>query len=111
MISNERSWPNRGRPQHRPFSSSASASAQAHPRPASREDLLKSGELLVERKNFFIMLKENSRGRFLRITEDTSGRTNSIIIPDSGFGEFLRVLDEMIKTDSETAAPQTSPAK
>jgi len=44
-----------------------------------------------------LALKENPRGRLLRITEDIAGRYNSIIIPATGLREFKKLLEEMIK--------------
>jgi hypothetical protein len=44
------------------------------PKPAVAEDTLKSVEVQIERKSFIFTLKENPRGRFLRITEDVGGR-------------------------------------
>ncbi len=61
------------------------------------DDVLKSEKLSVERKNFFFDLKENPRGRFLRITEDVNGRRDTIIIPAPGLEEFRRVIDLMIE--------------
>ncbi|PAW75422.1 MAG: DNA-binding protein [Verrucomicrobia bacterium Tous-C9LFEB] len=61
------------------------------------DDVLKSEKLSVERKNFFFDLKENPRGRFLRITEDVNGRRDTIIIPAPGLEEFRRVIDQMIE--------------
>jgi hypothetical protein len=55
----------------------------------------------IERKKFVLILKENPRGRFLRITEDVGGRRDSIIIPSTGLAEFQKLLDEMIKTSNE----------
>ena len=49
-------------------------------------------------------LKENVRGRFLRITEDVGGRRDTIIIPAPGLEEFKRLLDDMVKTAAETPA-------
>jgi hypothetical protein len=71
------------------------------PRPPVQEDTLKSGEVQIERKKFVLILKENPRGRFLRITEDVGGRRDSIIIPSTGLAEFQKLLDEMIKTSNE----------
>jgi len=45
---------------------------------------IKSGKIEVERKSFFFDLKENDRGRFLRITEDVRGRRDTIIVPAPG---------------------------
>jgi hypothetical protein len=41
-------------------------------------------ELQVERKHIIIELRENDRGRFLKITEEAHGRRNSVIIPSTG---------------------------
>jgi hypothetical protein len=68
------------------------------------EETLRTEKLQVERKTFILMLKENPRGRFLRITEDVGGRRDHIIVPSSGLADFRRVLDEMIRTDQETPA-------
>ncbi len=102
MISNERSWPSHQKAYSKPYSSSP----RPQPHPASREDLIKSSELQIERKAFLLMLKQNPRGRFLRIAEEVGGRNNSIIVPDSGFAEFLRVLGEMVKAADELPSPK-----
>ena len=65
------------------------------------EDSLKSGEVQIERKHFIFALKENPRGRLLRITEDIGGRYNSIIIPATGLHEFKKLLDEIIKASED----------
>jgi PurA ssDNA and RNA-binding protein len=88
MISNERPSPF-GR---RPYSP---------PKPPVQEDTLKSGEVQIERKNFTFTLKENPRGRFLRITEDVGGRRDTIIIPSTGLEEFQKLLNEMVKASGE----------
>jgi hypothetical protein len=64
---------------------------------------LKSGMVQVERKTFHFALKENARGRLLRITEETPGRRNSIIIPATGLAEFQAILLEMVQ--AATALP------
>jgi hypothetical protein len=71
------------------------------------EDTLKSGQVQIERKFFIFALKENPRGRLLRITEDIGGRRNSIIVPSTGLLEFKKVLEEMIKA-SEELPPENS---
>ncbi|MDR3378449.1 MAG: DNA-binding protein [Verrucomicrobiae bacterium] len=70
------------------------------------EDTLKSGEVQIERKNFVFSLKENPRGRFLRITEDVGGRRDTIIIPSTGLAEFKKLVDEMVKA-AEEIPPKT----
>jgi hypothetical protein len=75
------------------------------PRPQVQEDTLKSDKVQIERKTFLFALKENPRGRFLRITEDVNGRRDNIIIPATGLDEFKRIFDEMVKTAGEKPAP------
>jgi len=72
------------------------------------EETLKSEKIQVERKTFIFTLKENPRGRFLRITEDVGGRRDNIIIPAPGLEDFKKVVDEMVKAAGEL--PQ-SPAE
>jgi hypothetical protein len=55
----------------------------------------------VERKFFVCTLKENPRGRFLRIAEESNGRRNTIIIPATGLNDFKKLLDEMVKSEAE----------
>jgi PurA ssDNA and RNA-binding protein len=73
-------------------------------KPPVHEDTLKSDKIQIERKTFVFALKENPRGRFLRITEDAGGRRDKIIIPAPGLEEFKRLVDEMVK-----AADQSQP--
>ena len=87
MISNERSG----------YSSFGSQ----QPRPPTNEDTLKTERIQIERKTFVFSLRENPRGRFLRITEDVSGRRDTIIIPAPGLSEFKKIIDEMVKVSEE----------
>jgi len=67
------------------------------PKPGIQEDTLKSEKLQIERKTFVIALKQNPRGRFVRITEDVGGRRDTIIVPASGLREFQRAFEEMVR--------------
>ena len=75
--------------------------SQMQPRPPVQEDTLKSGQVQIERKTIAFMLKENPRGRFLRIVEERGGHSASIIIPSTGLAEFQKLLEEMIKASNE----------
>jgi hypothetical protein len=66
------------------------------------DDVLKSENITVERKNFIFDLRENPRGRFLRITEDANGRRDSIVIPAPGLEDFRRVLDDIITANRDS---------
>jgi hypothetical protein len=88
MISNERPSPFGYRPYRQP-------------KPPVNEDTLKSEKIQIERKTFVFTLKENPRGRFLRITEDVGGRRDTIIIPSTGLEDFKKLLEEMVKASNE----------
>ena len=96
MISNERPSPYG---HHKPYGS---------PKPPVNEDTLRSEKIQIERKSFQFTLKENPRGRFLRITEDVGGRRDTIILPATGLADFKRVIDEMVRASDE--APSKTPA-
>ena len=68
---------------------------------------MKSEKVQIERKVFVFTLKENPRGRFLRITEDVGGRRDTIIVPATGLEDFKKLLDEMVKASGEI--PQKTP--
>jgi hypothetical protein len=73
--------------------------------PSGVDTRLQSHSIMVERKHLTFDLKENSRGRFLRIIEEVSGRRNAIIIPLTGIDDFRDVLNEVIKF-SKTLSPK-----
>ena len=62
------------------------------------ENIIASKEIQVERKHFFIEMRENERGRFLRITEEAHGRRNSIIIPSTGLEDFTASIGEVLSS-------------
>jgi len=70
------------------------------------DDVLKSESIAVERKTFVFDLRENPRGRFLRITEDANGRRDSIVIPAPGLDEVRRVLESIIAADRAAGGAQ-----
>ena len=88
MISNDRPSPYG----HRSYGS---------PKPPVNEETLRTDKVQIERKTFVFTLKENPRGRFLRITEDVGGRRDTIIIPAPGLEDFKRLLDDMVKAAAE----------
>lgn len=69
-------------------------------------DALLSDRIQIERKMFFFDLKENPRGRFLKITEDVGGRRDTIIIPSTGLSEFREALSRVIDADTAAGPPQ-----
>ncbi len=81
----------------------------AEGRPAAAEDSLKTERIQIERKTFVLALKENPRGRFLRITEDVGGRRDSIIIPATGLEDLRRVIDDLARICRETPEKSHQP--
>ena len=64
------------------------------------ETQLLSERLQIERKQFFFDFKENAGGRFLKITEETGGHRDTIIIPASGLPLFRETIDRVMAADS-----------
>lgn len=62
-------------------------------------------QVQVERKLFSFDLRENPRGRFLRVTEDVGGRRDTIIIPATGLVEVRQTLDKIIQASEKAGAP------
>src|SRR6188472_2216522 len=104
-ISNERPSPFGRKPPVRRPAYNPPYDSGAAPKPHVSEDTIKSATLQVERKSYVIMLKENERGRFLRITEEVGGRRDSIMIPASGLEDFARMFGGMLSA-SPVAAPE-----
>jgi hypothetical protein len=88
MISNERSFPFR-HPQAGPC------------RIPVAEETLRSEKIQIERKTFVLALKENPRGRFLRITEDAGARHSTLIIPTAGLEDFRRVVEQLARVAAQ----------
>jgi|GEM_PF-3460987 len=57
---------------------------------------LATEKIEVENKMFFLDLQENSRGRFLRITEDAGGRRATIIVPIADARELTDAVKRII---------------
>ena len=55
-------------------------------------------------QDFHVELRENDRGKFLRITEEAHGRRNTIIVPSTGVGEFTAAIGEVLANSDRLAA-------
>jgi hypothetical protein len=62
---------------------------------------LASEKLVSDRKIFFLDLKENQRGRVLKITEDVNGRRNTLMLPSTAFAEFLEALQRLVDFEAK----------
>ncbi|KAL2557115.1 Transcription factor Pur-alpha 1 [Forsythia ovata] len=57
--------------------------------------------LQVEHKLFYFDLKENPRGRYLKISEKTSATRSTIIVPSNGISWFLDLFNYYANSDDQ----------
>lgn len=65
----------------------------------SSDQALEFRELQIEHKFFTAQIRENERGKFLRLTEESQGRRNTVIIPSSGFADFAKFINDILSTE------------
>ena len=70
------------------------------PRPAPVPPIA-TEKVMVDRKIFFLDMKENHRGRVLKITEDVAGRRNSVMLPAEAFGDFVAALERLVEFEGK----------
>ena len=63
------------------------------------DNIIEAKELQIERKHFHVELRENDRGKFLRITEEVHGRRNTIMVPTTGVEDFTAAIGEVLSTE------------
>ncbi len=57
---------------------------------------IKSETLETDHKKFFLDIKANPRGKFLKISELSHNRRSHIIVPESGFQEFKELVNKIL---------------
>ncbi|XP_047328796.1 transcription factor Pur-alpha 1 [Impatiens glandulifera] len=62
---------------------------------------LLSKTLQVEHKLFYFDLKENPRGRYLKISEKTSSTRSTIIVPSNGISWFLDLFNYYVSSEDQ----------
>jgi hypothetical protein len=62
------------------------------------QEILHTEKILADRKIFFMDLKENQRGRVVKITEDVSGNRDTIMVPAEILGDFIAALTDIKET-------------
>lgn len=62
-------------------------------------EALATEKVHIDRKIFFLDLKQNNRGRFLKITEDVGGRRDTIMLPADAFDDFLEALAKIVQLE------------
>jgi hypothetical protein len=65
---------------------------------AMNQEVLHTEKILADRKIFFLDLKENSRGRVVKITEDVGGNRDTIMVPAEILGDFIEALTDIKET-------------
>ena len=60
-----------------------------------REEPLYTEKIFADRKFFFVDLKSNYRGKFLKITEVVRGRRDTIMVPEETLQELIDALNNV----------------
>jgi hypothetical protein len=69
--------------------------------PRMASEPIATEKVTIDRKLFFLDLKENQRGRFMKITEDVGGRRDTIMLPAAAFKDFLEALARLVDYESK----------
>lgn len=72
---------------------------------AMNQEVLHTEKILADRKIFFLDLKENARGRVVKITEDVSGNRDTIMVPAEILGDFIEALTDIKETADSDSGP------
>jgi len=65
--------------------------AGSNSREGEMDKVIETKDFKIENKKFFFDFKENPKGKYLRVTESSGGRS-SIVIPATGLKEFSEIL-------------------
>ena len=64
----------------------------------TNHEVLHTEKILADRKTFYLDLKENDRGKVLKITEEVSGNRDTIMVPSEILSDFIDALTDIKKT-------------
>ena len=59
---------------------------------------LMTEKIMADRKQFFLDLKENARGRVVKITEDVNGRRDTIMVPMDCLQDFYEAIGRLLES-------------
>ncbi len=62
-------------------------------------------QVQIERKLFTFDLRENPRGRFLKVIEDVGGRRDTVIMPATGLEDVVEILKRVLAAHHEAGPP------
>lgn len=76
----------------------SSPQAQAAEGSAAQYDAeIKSDKIETKRKTFFLDLKANAMGRYVKISERSSGKRSTVIVPEENITEFMEKLQGLFQ--------------
>lgn len=59
------------------------------------DDIICTEKIIADRKTFFLDLKQNARGKVIRITEKVSSNRDRIMVPAEILDEFIAALQDI----------------
>ena len=62
------------------------------------DDIICTEKIIAERKTFFLDLKQNARGKVVRITEKVSSNRDRIMVPAEILDDFIAALQDIRET-------------
>ena len=62
---------------------------------------LHSEKIVGDRKTFFLDLRQNERGRFIKITEEVRGNRDTIMLPMESALEFSDALQRILDVEAQ----------
>lgn len=78
------------------------------PAAVPQETIIKSTIVQIESKSFKLTLKDNLRGRWLRLTEKAGQRFTCLYIPAAGLEPFKQMLQRTMLVSDQLASPAPS---
>ena len=67
----------------------------------NNNDLLHTEKIIADRKTFYLDLKQNARGKVVKITEDVGGNRDTIMVPANILGDFIAALTDIKDTSDK----------
>lgn len=66
------------------------------------DDVICTEKIIADRKTFFLDLKQNARGKVIRITEKVSNNRDRIMVPAEVLDDFIAALEDIRRTMNGT---------
>lgn len=73
----------------------------------SDQEELANERLETKRKTFFLDLKRNERGLFIKISERSGGRRSTVMVPYENVDEFLTKIQALRAAGPDPASVET----